>query len=551
MTRKQLRRTEKQRRQRRALSPSKRKLAAAGGLTAGATLAMGGVAHADTFTVTNLNDTGSGSLRQAILDANLNGNGNTVDDIVFASGLTGTIHVQSTSNYGLYPESPMNIHGPGADKLTLDGGGDSYILAFINTDYNADPGQPVIISGMTLTNGNADGDFGISSGGAISAPNADLTISNAVITGNRGLNAAGGIFSGDGPRVTVIDSTISGNTADPGNNSYGGGIYAENDALIQGSTIVDNNARDGGGIYSTESSGNSLTIQRSTIARNHAVNDDGGGVWFCCGENGERLIVQSSTISGNSALTSGGGLNIYIGDPSYLRPEIDNTIVSGNTCVPCNIHPGSDDLYTGEPANVTFSLIQNPGPAGQITDTVPGSNIVGVDPQLGALASNGGPTQTMALAGSSPAVDKGSAFGFTTDQRGVLRPIDFPSIPNSAAAGADGSDIGAFELQPNNAIKLGKLKKNRRKGTAKQIVKVPLPAAGKLILFGKGLKKKSKKVAGKAKVKMKVVPKGRKKAKLLDNGKVKVKVKVRYKPTGNSTVTKKKRAKLIKRLRHG
>ena len=70
-----------------------------------------------------------------------------------------------------------------------------------------------------------------------------------------------------------------------------------------------------------------------------------------------------------------------------------------------------------------------------------------------------------------------------SDQRGVLRPIDLPSIPN--AAGGDGTDIGAFELQPSNELKLGKLKKSKAKGTATLEVTLPAPSGGSLKLAGK------------------------------------------------------------------
>ena len=71
------------------------------------------------------------------------------------------------------------------------------------------------------------------------------------------------------------------------------------------------------------------------------------------------------------------------------------------------------------------------------------NSISGQDPKLGALADNGGPTMTHALLEGSPAIDKGKAFGESTDQRGLPRPSNFVGIVNAA----DGSDIGAFELQ--------------------------------------------------------------------------------------------------------
>src|SRR3989442_4403300 len=75
---------------------------------------------------------------------------------------------------------------------------------------------------------------------------------------------------------------------------------------------------------------------------------------------------------------------------------------------------------------------------------------INTDPMLGPLQDNGGPTFTHALLAGSPAIDQGKrdtipALASNTDQRGFPRPVDFPAIAN--AAGGDGSDIGAFEVQ--------------------------------------------------------------------------------------------------------
>jgi len=93
----------------------------------------------------------------------------------------------------------------------------------------------------------------------------------------------------------------------------------------------------------------------------------------------------------------------------------------------------------------SYNLIGIGGSGGLVNGV--NHNIVGAaHPGLGPLQDNGGPTQTHALLPSSPAIDKGSSFGSTTDQRGLPRPYDNPRIPN--AEGGDGSDIGAFEKQP-------------------------------------------------------------------------------------------------------
>jgi hypothetical protein len=171
---------------------------------------------------------------------------------------------------------------------------------------------------------------------------------------------------------------------------------------------------------------------------------------------------------------------------------------------------------------------------------------VNTDPQLGPLQANGGLTPTMLPAPTSPAVDQGGG-GTTIDQRGVVRPIDFPSIAN--APGGDGSDIGAVELQPSNAFSLGKLKKNKKKGTATLEVILPQPSVGTLVLAGKGLKTRTVAIAGQATLKLKVATKGGVAKKLRKKGKRKVQLKVTYTPTGNAAATLTRKAKLLKKKR--
>ena len=82
-------------------------------------------------------------------------------------------------------------------------------------------------------------------------------------------------------------------------------------------------------------------------------------------------------------------------------------------------------------------------------DHFAGSNILGEDPQLGALAANGGPTQTLKPSLTSPVLDKGIATAaFTADQRGLSRPFDIPTVTNTTTG--DAADIGAVELQASD-----------------------------------------------------------------------------------------------------
>ncbi len=157
----------------------------------------------------------------------------------------------------------------------------------------------------------------------------------------------------------------------------------------------------------------------STIYDNSSAGDGGG--LFAYG----YTYLSNTTVAGNAGFY-GGGL------ASINGLGIDNTISANNTAAT------NPDLQGAE-VYADFSLIESPG-----ATTVTGSqNITGTDPQLGALANNGGPTQTMKPAATSPVVDKGlSDIG--VDQRFLSRPVDNPNAPN--APGGDGSDIGSVEL---------------------------------------------------------------------------------------------------------
>jgi hypothetical protein len=547
MSQRERRRKDRRREPGKRRGPSKRQVATGATIAMGATLAATGSAQAATLTVTNLNDTGAGSLRQAILDANTNGT--PTDDIVFASGLSGTINVGTDANYGLYPESAMNIQGDG--RITLQGGPNADYVVFTGSAgvYGSAPGVPIMLSGLTISGGDATGKHSFTDGGGIYNRDAALTISSSVITNNYSLDDGGGIYSYAATgSLTILNSTISGNRAgDPTSGStYGGAIYSGRSPVTIRNSAVSSNVSggDGGGIYISDLGDPSLTVENSTVANNTAGSgggDDGGGIWVCCGDGGQNFTLRSSTVTGNHVggnSGQGGGVVLF-GVPA-ANVHIQSTIIANNTGTQGN------DIYSDYGGQLGFSLVKDlsnsTGTGYSFTNT--GPNITGVDPQLGGLANNGGATQTELPSASSPVIDKGNSFSLTSDQRGVKRPIDFPAIPN--AAGGDGSDIGAVELQPANAFKLGKLKRNKKKGTAKQVVILPLPDAGSVTIQGKGLKSKTRQVTGVAKVKLPVIAKGKKRKGLIASGKAKIKAKVTYNATGNVAQTLKRKLKLLK-----
>src|SRR5437868_1752099 len=196
--------------------------------------------HAATVTVINTNDSSPGSLRQALTTAN------DGDTITFA--VTGTITVTTG---GLPVTKNLTISGPGADQLSVDGNQGLLVFGIF-------PDKTAVISGLTVRNGQI----------GIWSEQATLALSNCVVS----LNSVGGVLNDHAPgsSVTVINSTISGNSA----GDAGGGISNEYGLLsIVNSTISGNSAQGGGGIENFEGS---VQIANSTISSNSA--GSGGGI---------------------------------------------------------------------------------------------------------------------------------------------------------------------------------------------------------------------------------------------------------------------------------
>jgi predicted outer membrane repeat protein len=433
-------RRRKQNRRHRADAGRRRRLAAGAGVAVGTSLLVGnGAAAAATFTVDSLadpSDTGHTTLRDALTSAETSGNSGST--IVFASGLSGTIHLGSQLPDITYPTT---IQGPGAGQIAISG--DDAVPLFYT--HGAADGIDVSISGLSLTNGLSQSPPTRWNGGAIFNQNADLTVSNAVLSGNTALGNSthdgygGAICTCTGyGSLTVVNSTFHDNTA----GGSGGAIYSDNAPLtIKGSTFDSNQAYYRGGAISDCCAAADSTIENSTVTGNSVIGDQtsvphagyGGGVFTYAST---LLTIRASTVAGNDAAISGGGVRV---DSTATPVTMQNTILANNTT-----GDTGPDIY-GQ-VNSAFSLIGDESDA-TITETVPGSDITGQDPQLVPLADNGGLTETMLPATSSPVINKGSAFGLSSDQRAFCRPIMFSGVPISSAPGADGSDMGAVELQ--------------------------------------------------------------------------------------------------------
>ncbi len=209
---------------------------------------------ATTITVTNTNDSGPGSLRQALADAN---DGDTIN---FDPPLNG--HTINLTSAELVIDKNITISGPGPNLLAVSRSSGTFRIFHVMSPHT------VNIAGLTISNGYAQFDIA----GGILNDHATLTLSNCAVNGNEGNYGGGGVYNdgaGGSATLTIVDSTINGNSSSGGDVGFGGGIYnyGQNDGAtltIINSTISGNSAVGsfpfnfgaGGGILS----GGTLTI---------------------------------------------------------------------------------------------------------------------------------------------------------------------------------------------------------------------------------------------------------------------------------------------------
>jgi hypothetical protein len=351
----------------------------------------------------------------------------------------------------------------------------------------ATPSANGIAENITIANSTISNNTGRLGGGIFVSPTGALTISNTNFTNNTASFFGGAIYNQGSAKIEVgtinlnnvngVDG-IGGGISNEGvfdiskvkissNNSTtsGGGISNTGTLTAADSTISGNQAINGGGIYNT----NNLTVSRSTISGN-IINGSGGGIY-----NAGTLNLSNSTISGNQSNGLGGGILNEINSTANLSSStvafnsttfrgggvynnsngtvfnVQNTIIAQNTAT--NRSPDGEGDFVSKGFNLIGNVGTNVLLVGFTNGTngdIVGTNVSPIDPQLIPLADNGGPTQTLALQSTSPAIDKGnSGFGIVTDQRGNARFIDATIAAN--IPGGNNSDIGAYEFSAPSA----------------------------------------------------------------------------------------------------
>ena len=355
------------------------------------------LASAATFTVTKTADTNDGlcnadcSLREAVIAANSVGSDDTID---FAPALTGqTITlVAAFGDILIVNAGSLSITGPGANKLTINGG------AGANRIFTANAAT-FSLSGVTLTGGNGGSVFlspGL--GGAVLVAGGTAQFNGVHFTNNTGATVGGAVFITGGTNHLVTNSAFSTNSA-----ANVGALHIEGSAP--------------------------LTVTNSTFSGN-TTPGIGGALGAIIGS---VLTTRNVTIAGNTAASGGG---VFIQAATF---NFGNTIIAGNTAATPEIL-----FVSGTVTSAGNNLVgDSPGDSVNTGTPVPyqGSDFQNISPQLMGLGDYGGPTPTRALQFSSPARNNGSdglaiAAGLTTDQRGpgYLRFVGTV-------------DIGAFEAQ--------------------------------------------------------------------------------------------------------
>ncbi|MFO1488870.1 MAG: choice-of-anchor Q domain-containing protein [Verrucomicrobiota bacterium] len=263
--------------------------------------------------------------------------------------------------------------------------------------------------------------------------------------GNAGHGGSGaGIFNSG--LMTLINTTISQNTngngrssrmrlTKGGNGGHGGsgaGIYNLGDLRILSGTISSNVCGFGGnGAFGQPEHPH----QEFVFSGSGGDGGNGGGVF-----NAQSAIckIANSIVTGNLSGTNG-----LAGDIYYLPNPPYNEIGELGTNGVGNLGADVFGDYQSEGFNLISISQDSTGFTNGIHADLVGTSTSPIDPLLGPLQMNGGPTPTHALLPGSPAIDAGKSFGLRMDQRGRPRPHNLAAIPN--AAGGDGSDIGAFE----------------------------------------------------------------------------------------------------------
>jgi hypothetical protein len=337
--------------------------------------------------------------------------------------------------FEINPNSTVTISNSNlSGNKAAAGNGGALALTAISAGFTND----LMVSNQAGASGGAIDDANMSPG------NHTLTITASTLNNNAATTAGGAVA---GMAAAALELDISSSTMNfNGAGTNGGAIFT--DALtgtMSGSVLSGNKAsKNGGGIdvtldTTTNKTSSNLTLVNDTLGSNNA-GVDGGGVYASnvavATGTSATVTLLNDTLNGNAAVTGGSGVFVDNAAGNASKVALANTIVAGA--------PGGSaaNFGVGPPGSILVSQGHNLSDDGSgIPFLIAPGDLNNVNPKLGPLQLNGGPTTTFALLPGSPAIDSGSdVLAPSVDQRGVPRPLDGGSGLGKHA------DIGAFEL---------------------------------------------------------------------------------------------------------
>lgn len=388
--------------------------------------------HAVNLVVMNTNDSGAGSLRQAVLDAS---SGNT---ITFDPSLAGqTITLAST----LAINKNLTIDGTSLNPAIAISGNNLFTVLQVNSFITVYLQKLIVKNGYSYENGGgliintgstvyvtdsmfigntASSDIGSGEGGAIYTYGT-LIVGNSTFSGNTAYRAGAISCNGNAATLNISGNTFSSNTAVSDSVGDGGALFVACNAEILNNTFVGNTANHNGGGLFADNDTNPVLVTNNTFYNNAGVS--GGGV-----ANYGLMTITNSTFSNNNS-ANGGAVWNGLGGILSLRNSILANSLAGVDCRKSDGAPAIENIN---------NLIETTG-----ADFFScGTSLLTSDPVLGPLQNNGGPTQTMAIGPGSPAIDAGDdATCAPADQRGEKRPEGFAC------------DLGSYEYKSQIAIR--------------------------------------------------------------------------------------------------
>lgn len=420
--------------------------------TAVATAAEAPHAPNTTVVVENCNDSGAGSLRDAVANA---GGGATIDLTQLTCGqislTTGAISISQVN---------LVLMGPGRDKLTLDGG----LIRSNGVLYQTAAGV-LSIQDLTIAHGINYHTFDDALGGCIhtagsvelfrstvtgcnaynySATSAlgggiwaagQVYLDHSTVSGNyataigAGYASGGGVYAVNG--FTSNYSTVSRNLVvnnidtDTDTPAFAGGVFARGAVLVASSTISGNEGHVIGGLALLDRYNRQAVIINSTISGNTSY--EIGGVYSLV-----PLAVYNSTIAFNTEVKASDGTNPYAFAAglqiAYGGDVVQSSIIARNT---------ASDVREFDLSGTVAGVMGNNNDIMQFNIGVPGDTIRN-DPQLGPLQDNGGFTDTQRPFSPSVLGFGNNVRNLAFDQRG----IGFPRVVVVP-------DIGAYETNPD------------------------------------------------------------------------------------------------------